>query len=79
VKLKTSGEDKINHPKHYTVGSIEVIDFIEDKQLNFNKGNVIKYVCRAGVKDPNEELSDLMKAQWYINREVERLKKGGHQ
>lgn len=67
--------DNINHPSHYTDGNIEVMDFIEDKQLNFAKGNVIKYVSRAGKKDPNKELEDLKKAMWYLNREIERLSK----
>lgn len=66
--------DNVNHPSHYTDGNIEVMDFIEDKQLNFAKGNVIKYVSRAGKKDPNKELEDLKKAMWYLNREIERLK-----
>lgn len=67
--------DNINHPSHYTDGNIEVMDFIEDKQLNFARGNVIKYVSRAGKKDPNKELEDLKKAMWYLNREIERLSK----
>ena len=66
--------DNVNYPSHYTDGNIEVMDFIEDKQLNFAKGNVIKYVSRAGKKDPNKELEDLKKAMWYLNREIERLK-----
>ena len=67
--------DMINHPKHYTDGKIEVIDFIEDKGLNFHKGNVVKYVARAGKKDPSKEIEDLEKALWYLNREINRLKK----
>ena len=67
--------DNVNHPSHYTDGNMEVMDFIEDKQLNFAKGNVIKYVSRAGKKDPNKELEDLSKASWYLNREIERLEK----
>ena len=67
--------DNVNHPSHYTDGKIEVMDFIEDKQLNFARGNVIKYVSRAGKKDPNKELEDLKKAMWYLNREIERLEK----
>lgn len=69
--------DIINHPKHYTAGKIEVIDFIEDKGLNFNLGNVIKYVARAGRKKAAgkslemKALEDLKKAQWYIQREIE--------
>jgi hypothetical protein len=68
-------EDVVNHPSHYTDGNIEVMDFIEDKQLNFARGNVIKYVSRAGKKDPNKELEDLKKSMWYLNREIERLEK----
>lgn len=68
--------DVINHPQHYTLGKIEVIDFIEDKDLNFNLGNVVKYVARAGHKKSSgksmdaKALEDLKKAQWYLNREI---------
>lgn len=47
----------------------------EDKQLNFARGNVIKYVSRAGKKAKNKELEDLKKGRWYLNREIERLEK----
>lgn len=67
-------DDSVNHPSHYTSGKIEVMDFIEDKKLNFARGNVIKYVSRAGKKDANKELEDLKKAMWYLNREIERLR-----
>ena len=62
--------EAINHPSHYADGKIEVIDFIEDKKLNFNLGNVIKYVARAGKKDKSKELEDLKKALWYLEREI---------
>ena len=62
--------EAINHPPHYADGKIEVIDFIEDKNLNFNLGNVIKYVARAGKKDKSKELEDLQKALWYLQREI---------
>lgn len=65
--------DMVNHPSHYTDGSIEVIDFIEDKRLNYHRGNAVKYICRAGKKDPEKEVEDLQKAVWYINREIQRL------
>ena len=65
--------DMVNHPSHYTDGSIEVIDFIEDKKLNYHRGNALKYLCRAGKKDPAKEIEDLQKAVWYINREIQRL------
>lgn len=67
--------DIINHPSHYTDGKIEVIDFIEEKQLNFHRGNAIKYIARAGKKNKEKEIEDLEKAAWYINREIQRLEK----
>ena len=66
--------DVVNHPKHYNQGKIEVIEFIEDKDLNFHRGNAIKYISRAGLKGgPDKEIEDLRKARWYIHREIERL------
>lgn len=61
-------EDVINHPSHYTRGKIEVIDFIEDQQLPYHLGNVIKYVARAGHK--GDKLEDLKKARWYLDRYI---------
>lgn len=66
-------EDAVNHPAHYTSGNIETIDFIEEKTLNFHRGNAVKYIVRAGKKDPKKEIEDLKKAAWYINREIARL------
>jgi len=63
--------DEVNHPSHYTFGKFEVIDVIEDWQLNFHRANVIKYVARAGRK--NNEIQDLKKAQYYLNREIKRI------
>lgn len=67
--------DAVNHPSHYTDGKIEVIDFIEDKKLGYHLGNAIKYIARAGKKDPAKKVEDLQKAAWYILREIDRLKK----
>jgi hypothetical protein len=59
---------------HYENGKgYDVIDFITDYGLNFNRGNIIKYVARAGKK--GDELSDLRKALDYINREIETIEK----
>jgi hypothetical protein len=66
--------DQVNSPAHYTDGGIQTIDFIEAKSLNFHLGNVVKYISRAGKKGDN--LEDLLKAQWYLNREIERLQNG---
>lgn len=66
-------KENVDHPAHYNVGAIEVIDAIESWQLNFSRGSAIKYIARAGHK--NDEIEDLKKAAWYINREIERLTK----
>lgn len=64
--------DNINHPAHYTrFRGIEVIQLTE--QLNFCRGNAVKYIARAGAKDPNAEIEDLRKALWYIEREIARI------
>jgi len=66
----------IDHPKHYTQHptGIECIDIVE--HFNFNLGNAIKYIWRAGLKSENI-LEDLEKACWYIKREMERIRKFG--
>lgn len=66
-------EDVVNKPSHYTDGGIETIDFIEAKGLDFNLGNAVKYISRAGKKDPSKKVEDLEKARWYLNREIARL------
>ncbi|WP_126244358.1 DUF3310 domain-containing protein [Chitinophaga rhizosphaerae] len=67
--------DFVNRPGHYTAGAIEVIDFIEDQGFNYRIGNAVKYLCRAGRKDPAKHVEDLQKAIWYINREIQTLEK----
>lgn len=68
--------DSVNHPSHYNVGRIEVITAIEDWGFGegFNRGNAIKYIVRAGRKDPSKEVEDLEKARFYIEAEIARLK-----
>ena len=70
--------DNVNHPSHYesVVNGIECIDVTEN--FNFNRGNAIKYIWRAGHKDKSKEIEDLRKAAWYINREILRLQKEEH-
>lgn len=66
--------DPVSSPSHYTAYSgLEVIDLTE--QMNFNRGNAVKYICRAGLKTTANEIEDLEKAAWYIRREIDRLKK----
>lgn len=72
--------DKIN-PDHYkSIDGYEVIDIIEYFELNFARGNSIKYILRAGRKEEegydilDKEIEDIGKAIWYLQREVARLK-----
>ena len=60
--------DPVKKPKHYNAGKIEVIAFIEDQNLGYHLGNVIKYVTRAPHK--GEEIQDLHKAAWYLQRRI---------
>lgn len=60
--------------KHYkNKTGVDVIDIAKMYKLNFNRGNIVKYVCRAGKKD--NELEDLKKALDYIQREIKYLEK----
>lgn len=72
----TDPADVVNHPPHYTAyQGLEVIDLTE--QMNFNRGNAVKYIARAGLKDASKEVEDLQKARWYLDREIARLTKPG--
>ena len=62
----------VSHPSHYNQG-IEPIEVIESWDLNFSLGNAIKYILRSPYK--GKQIEDLEKARWYIDREIERLKK----
>jgi hypothetical protein len=65
--------DWVNQPPHYkSKGGIESIDVIESFELGFNLGNVVKYILRSDKKGNKKQ--DLEKAQWYLNRELEKWK-----
>ena len=65
--------DAVSRPPHYTAYGVEVIDLTE--HMNFCRGNVVKYICRAGLKPTADELEDLRKAQWYLNRGIARVER----
>lgn len=66
--------DLINHPPHYVEGrNIEPIDVIDDWQLDYYLGQVLKYISRAGRKDPSKTVEDLGKAAWYLSRKISLL------
>jgi hypothetical protein len=62
-------KELVNSPGHYNSGKIEVIDAIEDWNLNFHEGNIIKYIARHRHK--GQSVEDLKKARWYIDRLIE--------
>lgn len=65
----------INHPDHYLKESgFEVIDVIEAWNLDFSLGNALKYIARAGKKNPEKQKQDLEKAAWYIERTISNLR-----
>ena len=74
IKMKDKTE-MVNHPNHYggETNPYEAIKVIEAWDLGFNLGNTVKYISRAGKK--TNTLEDLEEASWYINREINKLKK----
>jgi hypothetical protein len=66
--------DAVDHPAHYNghPSGVECIDVAE--HFNFCRGNALKYLWRAGQK--GDELEDLKKARWYLDREIARLEGG---
>jgi len=75
---RQSSNTQVTHPKHYNqVPGIECIDVV--RWFNFNRGNALKYLWRAGEKEPTKEIQDLEKAMFYIRDEIERLQKMNHE
>lgn len=65
--------DPVEAPAHYTETDVEPIKAIEAWGLGFCLGNTVKYIARAGRKDPAKELEDLKKARWYLDRQIANL------
>lgn len=65
--------DSINHPQHYKGKGLEVIEVIEAFELDFHRGNAVKYILRAGKKTEDMK-EDIQKAIWYLNRFLEKNK-----
>ena len=64
-------QDNVNHPKHYTKGKIEPIDFINAHNMDFLEGNIVKYIARYKDKGGVE---DLEKAEFYLRMLIQREK-----
>lgn len=65
--------DTVNHPPHYNKHPAGVECITVAEHFNFNIGNCIKYLWRAGEK--GSKLEDLSKARWYLDREIQKLTK----
>lgn len=73
-------KEQVNHPDHYQFGEnniYEAIKVIDAWNLGFSLGNTVKYISRAGRKDPNKQLEDLKKALWYLQHHIKKLEKNG--
>lgn len=71
-------KEMVNHPDHYKFGEnneYEAIKVIDAWGLGFSLGNTIKYISRAGKKNPDKELEDLKKAKFYLEHHIETLEK----
>lgn len=70
---EASMSDQVNHPRHYNShpSGIECIEVVE--HMPFNIGNAVKYLWRCGLK--GDEIEDLKKARWYIEREIQKRTK----
>jgi hypothetical protein len=74
-ELTPQDNDPVNHPAHYTShpSGVECIEIT--RHMNFNLGNVVKYIWRAGMKDSAPTIQDLEKALWYLQDEINLRKK----
>ena len=68
-------DESVIMPSYYNKTNMSVIDIIDEYELNFNKGNIIKYVLRSGKKSKDTEIQDLQKAIRYCQMEIERIQK----
>ena len=72
--LREEKKELINHPSHYGGDTTyEAIKVIHAWKLNFNLGNVVKYIARAGQKQGESELKKIKKAVWYLNDYIKLL------
>ena len=69
-----SEKEQVQHPSHYRGGTYEAINVIKAWDLNFCLGNALKYICRAGLKDPSTAVQDLEKAIFYLQDEIKTRK-----
>jgi hypothetical protein len=68
-------KEQVNHPEHYggSENVYEAIKVIDAWDLGFSLGNTVKYISRAGKKDPEKEIEDLKKAKFYLDHHIKTL------
>jgi len=71
--MRKKKTDPVTNPAHYTFSSIEPLDAIDAWGLDYELGNVVKYVVRARFK--GSEVEDLKKARFYLDHEIQRMEK----
>lgn len=78
-KVSDSIDKAVDHPAHYggEENPYEAIKVIEAWDLDFCLGNTVKYISRAGKKNPAKKVEDLKKAVWYLSRAIEKEEKNG--
>ena len=76
LNKKMENKEQVNHPNHYggETNIYEAIKVIDAWNLGFSLGNTVKYISRAGKKDPDKEIQDLEKAVWYLQHHIDMLK-----
>lgn len=73
--MANKAEEQVNHPQHYGGDTVyETIKVIDAWKLDFSLGNAVKYISRAGKKDPAKELEDLEKARFYLDHRIKYLR-----
>lgn len=75
IVIHKEDEDSVDHPSHYggKDNPYEAIKVINAWNLNFELGNVVKYLSRAGRKNPEKTVEDLRKALWYLDYEIKKI------
>lgn len=68
-------KEMVNHPSHYwgSENVYETIKVIDAWNLDFCLGNTVKYISRAGKKNPEKEIEDLKKAMFYLQHKINKL------
>jgi hypothetical protein len=76
--VSNAAKEAVNHPAHYggADNPYEAIKVIDAWRLGFSLGNAVKYIARAGKKDPAKTIEDLEKARFYLDHEIGQLKAG---